>query len=108
MDLDESGRAVADANGTAQVTLQPLRAFESWDVTRMTVQNTSVTNVPLCKIYRSSVAPTNLVEGTFSGNFDVSDSRIALPNGASLIAEWTDADPGSDCTFTVAGKRSRS
>lgn len=106
-ELDESGRATADANGNARITLQPLRAFEFWQIDRMTVQNSSTTLVPLCKVYRSSVDPTKLVDGTFTGTFDVSDTQLTLPNAMPLIADWTGADPGSSCTFTVAGKRLR-
>ena len=107
MELTESGRATADATGRAVASVQALRAFEYWSVTRMTVENTSITNVPTCKVYRGSIAPTNLVDGTYTGTFDVSDlsNPITVQNGAALIAEWTGCDVGSQSTFTVGGSR---
>jgi len=108
MELNESGRAVADANGRAVATIQPLRAFESWRVNRTTVENSSTVNVPVCKIYRGSIAPTNLIDGTYTGTFDVSGTEYTVPNGMAVVAEWTGCDVGSQCTFTLAGQRMRS
>lgn len=109
MELREPGRATADATGRAVATVQPLRAFEYWSVQRLTVENTSSVNVPLCKVYRGSIAPTNLVDGTYTGTFDVSElsTPLTIQNGELLLAEWTGCDVGSQCTFTVTGSRLR-
>lgn len=112
--LRESRSATVAANGRATAVIQPLRAFERWDITRVTVACTSTALVPTCRVYRSSEAPSNLIEGTFSGNQDSSDTRTMLENGESLIAVWegktvgtAGADVGSVCTLTVEGKALR-
>jgi hypothetical protein len=91
-----------------------MRAFERWDITRVTVACTSVALVPTCRVYRSSEAPSNLIEGTFSGNQDSSDTAFTLENGEVLIAVWegkvvgtAGADVGSVCTLTIEGKATR-
>lgn len=112
--LRESASATVDSSGRARAVVQPMRAFERWDITRVTVACTSTSLVPTCRIYRSSEAPSNLIEGTFSGNQDSSDTQTMLETGESLIAVWegkeiatAGADIGSVCTLTVEGKSIR-
>lgn len=106
MELFESAQATVNADGRSECRLQPLRAFETWTVTKMTVQSTSV-GQSQCRVYRGSESPSRLIEGTYSGNMDSSDTSIQLRNGESLLAVWTKADPGSVCTFTVEGRSAR-
>jgi hypothetical protein len=103
--LNESARAVADASGRAVATLQPMRAFERWRITRTAVQSDSTPEVPTCKIYRSMESPSTLVEGTYTGTLDSSDTEIVLENGERLLAVWEGATVGSNCTVTVSGER---
>lgn len=112
--LRESGSATVGANGRASVTLQPLRSFERWDITRMTVANTSTVLVPTARIYRGSESPSALVEGTYTGTQDSSDTKVSLENGERLIAVWegkavntAGADVGSVCVFTIEGTKNR-
>lgn len=105
--LFESNTGIADANGRAIARVQPLRAFERWDVTRMAVSSTSSTLVPTARIYRGSENPTMLVDGTYTGTLDQSDTQLALENGEALLCVWSGADVGSSCTFTVQGSKSR-
>jgi hypothetical protein len=112
--LRESQSAVVGVSGRALAIVQPMRAFERWDITRVTVACTSTTLVPTCRVYRSSEAPSNLIEGSFSGNQDSSDTRTLLESGESLVAVWegqtvgtAGADVGSVCTLTIEGKAIR-
>lgn len=106
-ELFQSADGTADANGRAVATLQPLRAFENWRVRRMTVQSTSSTLVPTCKIYRGAESPSRLVDGTYTGTLDHTDTDLPLHNGESLIAVWEGGDVGSICTLSIEGDISR-
>jgi hypothetical protein len=103
--LNEGKPTTADANGRAVITFQPLRAGEDWRITRTSIQNTGTTNVPEVRVYRGVEAPTALVEGTFSGNMDTSDTEIHLRNGEQLLVVWSGADANSSCSATVDGER---
>lgn len=103
-DLFTSDTAQADANGRAVVRLQPLRAFERWTVTRMTVQSSSTTLIPTCRVYRGHETPSAQVDGTSRGTMDHSDTNLPIQNGEVLLAVWEGADVGANCTFTIEGK----
>jgi hypothetical protein len=112
--LRESAFATVGASGRATATIQPLRAFERWEIERYTVACTSSLLAPACRIYRGAIAAGNLVEGTFSGRQDTSDTKLTLENGEMLIAVWegkdvgsAGADIGSACTLTVEGRAVR-
>lgn len=106
--LMESATSIADSNGVATAVLQPLRAFERWRVERVTVQSSSQTLVPTAKIYRGDIADNRLIDGTYTGTFDHSDTNLRLNNAERLIVRWTDADAGSSCTVTIEGESERS
>lgn len=107
-----SGSATVGADGRATVTVQPLRAFETWHVTKITVNNNGSVLVPAARVYRGFESPTALVEGSYSGTLDSSDTNIMLETGESLICVWegrvvgtAGADVGSVCTFILNGTR---
>lgn len=102
-ELFESADGTADANGRAEATLQPLRAFETWHVKRMTVQSTSSTLVPTCKVYRGAVSASRLIDGTYTGTLDHTDTDLSMHNGERLIAVWEGADVGAICTLSIEG-----
>lgn len=109
MRLQESKPAIADSNGKAIVTLQPLRAFERWRITLMNIQATSPVavgpKVPQFRVYRNSEAVSNLVDSTYDGNQNTSNTDITIENGEAIIGVWTGADPGTQCMFSVQGER---
>lgn len=105
--LYESGNAVADSAGRAVCTVQPLQAFEKWHVTKVTVQNSGTTLVPMCRVYRGSETPSRFIGGTFSGQMDASDENFHLSSGERLLAVFSGADVGSRCVLTVEGEKSR-
>lgn len=106
-ELYESGDAVADSAGKATVRLQPLRANERWHITRITVQSTSETLVPTCRIYRGAESTSRQVDGTQRGTMDHSDTNMRLQNGEVLLAVWEGGDVGSRCTITIEGESVR-
>lgn len=107
-DLVEAANATANAAGRAVAKVQPLRAFETWEITGLSVSSSSVTLVPTARIYRGSETPSQFHSGTFSGNLDQSDTQLTLQNGEALVCVWEGADVGALCTFRVTGtKRGR-
>lgn len=108
-EIIKSGRVTAGSDGIATTQLGPERAGESWVVKRMSVTSTSVTLVPTCKVYRGRVVPSAIIDGTYTGTFDINDlsSPIQLLPGDILTAQWTGSDVGSTCVFTLEGTSSR-
>lgn len=108
MRLSESARGAADAAGKAVARLQPLRAFEKWEVRNVSILNTSTTNVPKFTLYRGSEAPSNQINSTLFGTLN-SDSDLyeLLENGEALVGVWEGADVGSIGTMTIGGERRR-
>lgn len=105
--LFEGNSATADANGRAVIRLGPHTAFEQWQVKRITIQSTSTTLIPTCKIYRGAEARTRLIDGTFTGTFDHSDTDLPLRTGEELVAVWETGDAGHVATLTVEGTKTR-
>lgn len=97
-----SDSKVANAAGKAICIVQPLRAFESWEITNTAVQSTSTT-VPTVKTYRGGESPSSFIEGTYTGNFNASNTRIDLANGERLLAVFEGCTPGASCTVSVSG-----
>lgn len=104
--LYETGRAVADANGRAVVNLANLRAFVRWKVIRYTVSSTSVSETT-AKVYRSHESPSMMLEGTYSGRQDASDTDTKIGTGESLLCVWSGATAGASCVFTIEGEQYR-
>lgn len=102
--LNETKNAQFDANGVATVTYSP-PALEYWDITSTGVQTddpTSSTVIPEARVSLDGV----FKEGTFSGNFDASDTRYHIEKGQRFVCTWTGGTPGRTATFTVNGTRS--
>lgn len=73
-----------------------------WLIGRMTIFTTSATGTT-CGIYAGSPTPTNLVDGSNSGNLDVADesSPILLDSGAQLTVVWDGASAGAVGTCRI-------
>ena len=105
--LYESSSANADANGIARVSLGPLRGFERWDVRSTTVASTSSTLVPTCKLYRGGESPSRLIDGTYTGTLDTTDTPYTLHSGDRVMAVFDGCDVGAQCTVTLEGMSTR-
>lgn len=103
--LDETVRAVADANGRAVGELQVTRMGERWHITGMTTQSTSTNDTEL-RVYRGGEAASGLVASTYSGNLSsAGGSPLDLQFGDKLTAVWANATPGAQCTLTIWGDK---
>jgi hypothetical protein len=106
--LEESRSATVGSSGTATVTLGPQRGGEWWKIKRVTVQNSGTVLVPTAKVYRGPVSETRLIDGTFTGTFDIDNAAdIPLSAGEFITVQWTGADVNSRCTVTVEGDQDR-
>jgi hypothetical protein len=105
--LFQSAQATANAQGIAIAVMGPYQAFEKWQTQSVSVQSTSSSLVPRATHYRGQQAPSRVINGTFSGQFDTDpDFKLTLQSGEQFITVWENCDPGAICTVTVTGERS--
>lgn len=102
--VSESATGTADASGTARVSLGPLRAFETWQIVSTTLSSTSTTLIPTAKLYRGAEVPSRLIDGTYTGTLDTTDTPYKLRSGDKALAVFTGCDVGAQCTITVEGE----
>lgn len=105
-DLFESQSAVASSN-KASVRIGPKRSFEDWTIERMTVTSDSSTLIPTLKVYRGQEVNARLIDGTFTGTLDHSDTMLRVRNGEELLFVWTNCDNGAECSVILEGKAVR-
>lgn len=76
---------------THTLYLTPNRYGERWEISRITVQNTSALKVPTASIYRGVLSPSSLVDVTQNGANDVDDllTPISLSRGEAVIIQFT-------------------
>lgn len=103
--LIQSGRAIADSNGKAVITIGPERAYEKWHITSVAVQSSSTDLVPEVREYRQSEADSNLIGTTRSGDLDSGDADVTLQPTEHVVYVFTNADVGSTCEVTINGSR---
>lgn len=104
MRLNVAAQVTADANGKAVARLQPLRAFERWNIEGISISSTSVTKMPSFKLYSGSEADSNFIDGTLKGGLNTDPSlRMTLENGEVLVGVWYGCDVGSTCVMKPIG-----
>lgn len=104
--LFESASGIAAANGRAVARLQPMRAFETWQIKTITVQSTSTVSIPEARVYKGNETPSAFVDGSVNGSNDSNTTAdVLLQNGESLLVVWTGCDTGARCTVTISGTK---
>jgi len=103
MRLLRYGNAVFNSGGVATVQLGPAKYSEHWEITKLIVSSTS-TLKPEVRVYRGSVLASNLVDGSRSGDQDVSDTNIKLISPETLTFQWTGGTSGTSVTAGVEGE----
>lgn len=101
--LNKSGNAVFNSSGVASVVLGPATYSEKWEIKKLVVSSTSTALKPQVLVYRGGVMAANMVDGSRSGDQDVSDTSIVLFAPESLTFQWTGGTPGTSVTATVEG-----
>jgi len=102
--LLEYVQATADANGRAVASTGPAKYGESWDVSLITTNTTSVAESQL-RVYRGVESDSAQVLGTYSGNNDTASggANIKVPSQDKLVFVWTGCDVGAICTARIEG-----
>lgn len=95
------------SNGIATIYAGPEAAFESWNVTRITVLNDSDTELwaPIATVYRNYAGPGAQIAGTYSGDRDTDTDEIELRELERLIVVWTGIDPTSISQVVIEGRK---
>lgn len=102
--LNKAAQAQVDAFGNATARIGPTITGTTWKISTAAVSVTTDVLTPICKLYVGSIAPGNLIGGTYSGQQDSTDLNITLHSGQFLIADWDGADVGSWATLSVFGE----
>jgi hypothetical protein len=102
--LQKSNTVAANAAGKAVCQVQPLRAFERWRITNLSVSSTSTNLVPTVKLYRNSETPSALIDGSYTGTFNSRSDETFLEVGERLLAVFEGSDVGALCTVTITGE----
>lgn len=100
--LNTSGTVKLNAAGAGTVSISPT-GLETWYVTRVAVFVSSNVLEPVAQVYVGSVAPANLLAGTYTGSLDSSDENQTISPGQPLLCAWTGGDAGATATLSVFG-----
>lgn len=102
--LDSQYTVVIDANGEGWIdTVGPAQYGEEWEITATQCLVTGSSSESRLQVYRNG--RHQIVEGTYSGNQDNSDTRFKLRSGERLAYHFTGATAGAIATITVSGSR---
>lgn len=102
--LLEQRNATFDALGVALVdSVGPATPFERWVVESTQAMSNSALQSRL-EIHDNS-ARSRLVEGTYSGNQDTTNTVFRVPRGTKLYYRWTSGTPGATASITLNGRR---
>jgi hypothetical protein len=97
-------QATIAADGTGTAVIAPVGAgyyrTTFWSVTTSQQGASSST----ATIFRDSTGPLDVIEGTYSGDQDTSDTVIELEPSEQLLCVWTGALPGAAAVFRVEGR----
>jgi hypothetical protein len=103
-DLRDSRTTVLDASGNGSVSFGPDRPNTRWVIRRITVQVSSNTLEPECRVYHGSASPGNVISGTYTGSNNTDDAlNETLYPGDRLVVAWTGGDVGATATAPFFG-----
>lgn len=104
LSLFDERSVVIGADGVGWIRgVGPAQYGEEWSIESI---NTRVENsVGESRLFIYSNGTTRLVEGTYSGNLDTSNTRIKLKSGEQLNFKYERADPNSVGYITIDGVR---
>lgn len=103
--LDTYGTVTLDGSGNGTVTLTP-DSFRTWQVTRISVrtsQGPTDTPVPQCTVYLGSQGDGQIIDQTWTGSRDTSDTTIIVQPSQPLIFVWENGVAATTATASVFG-----
>jgi len=98
-------QTVLDATGTGTATI--IADGGDWRITVTTVSTSTHVLEPVASTYLNVVGDSGLLEGTFSGSADTSDTTYTLGQGESINCVWTGGDAGALATLRIQGLMGR-
>ena len=98
-DLPLRQSTVLDGSGNGFVTIQAQRGDLVIKYTTVTVSTAN--SQPVATVYRGAQNGT-VLDATYTGANDTSDTRIVLRQGEQLFVVWVGGDPGATATATFA------
>ena len=90
-----------DSTGYGEASIGP--GTDTWQVELVTCSTSTNVSEPTFRLYADTVSPVNLLEGSYSGSQDSSDSVHIVAPGQALIGTWTGGDPGAVATLLLSG-----
>lgn len=108
--LNDERSVILDANGEGWIrSVGPTQYGEEWIIdntqTRVDVDpvTTPIQSQTRLKIFRNG--QSQLVEGTYSGNLDNSNTVFKLRSGETLWYKYENGDAGADARISLSGTR---
>lgn len=102
LSVDRSGTFLAD--GTAYIDgVGPAQYGERWEIE--SIQTLVEGSVDESRLRIMQDGRTRVIQGTYSGNFDTSDSHISLQSGQKLYFAYERGTPGATARVTVNGRK---
>ena len=102
-----SAAFIDDGNGStvAQCSVSPQVFGVTWTVKRIVISTTSsgLNGSSRFFLYLNSIGPSTLIDGTYSGDQDFSETQLEVNTLDTLIAVWTGGDIGSIAQINVSG-----
>lgn len=102
--LNTSASVKLDGSGNGTASIGP-DVGAHWELGTIAVSVETATLEPTCDIYVSAVAPGNLVDGTYTGSRDSTDSAngLKLGPGQKVFAVWKGGDANAKATVSIFG-----
>jgi hypothetical protein len=104
--LDTNRTAIFGADGVARLRIGPQVFGERWHIRRMTVNTTSANDTDV-RVFLNAEIDTRMIDGSFTGNRDFSETNLTLQTLDNLIVVWVDGTPGAFASFLVQGTTER-
>lgn len=108
--LLENRIALANASGVTTIEVTTISPHEYWEVTNTVISTRTVGAnapdvAPEFRLYRDTPANSGLIDISFNGSDDVSDTVYQVYPGRRLIGIWTGMVAGNEATLLLQGTR---
>jgi len=94
---------IVDSFGFGYLSFGPEQAWERWEIASTQISNNGA-NASKLEIFNNA-QHTQLVEGTWAGRLDTTDTNFKLRTGEKLFFRWGGASTGSRSTATIRGRK---
>jgi hypothetical protein len=104
--LDTNRTTVFDATGTARIVIGPTVFGENWKIRRMAVTTSSTQDTDV-RVYLNAEIDTRMIDGSYTGNRDFSETNLTLQTLDNLIVVWVGGTPGAYASVLLQGLTER-